>query len=147
MADRSIQGECEPRSRHADSAPGEKAAIPRRPIGGDPVLPETGVEGAQTDPKLVRGFPAIALVRGKRRQDRFPLEFPKGLFGAPEDNAGGDTGEMQEGGGNALVMAEDHRALDDVMKLPDVAGPGVVLQDRRHPSAKPAIRLPNRLFA
>ena len=50
---------------------------------------------------------------------------------------------MEEGGGNALFPAEDHRALDHVLKLPDVAGPGVVLQDRRHLSAKPTIRLPN----
>ena len=31
---------------------------------------------------------------------------------------------MEMGGGNALFPAEDHGSLDDVLKLPDVAGPG-----------------------
>ena len=117
-------------------------------LGGNPVLPEARIEGPKADSELVGGLSSIARVRDKRRQDRLPLQFPQGLR-RTWGQGGRGQGEVEMGGSNALFPAEDHRALDDVLKLPDVSGPGITLQERRHlagethdPFAEASARLP-----
>src|SRR6185503_8576564 len=85
---------------------------------------EAAVEGAAREAEDAGGFADVAALGGEGALDEVALDLLEGHV----LEAGGGFGaraELEVGGGDVVAGGEQARALDDVLELADVAGPGV----------------------
>src|SRR5580692_452646 len=87
---------------------------------------EVTEDGPWIDPEVARRLRAVAAVALEDLEHVAPLELLLRLL-EREDRALRLLGEVEVLGGEQGLVAEHERLLDAVLELPDVAGPGALL--------------------